>query len=254
MPDIYLCEIVDASLLQDNIFSITVESQELVKESVAGQFLHIKCGEARILRRPISICRVCDDLINIIFEVKGEGTRWLSERRRGEKLDILGPLGKGYTLPEGKLIIVGGGLGTPPMLFAAESAKSTVTAILGFRGAERVILVDDFNFVCDKVYITTDDGSVGIHGTVTNPLEVLLKTGEYSAVLACGQILMQKAVAEMCKQYNIDCQVSIEERMGCGVGACLVCACETLNEDGTSNMSRACIDGPVFNASTVVWG
>jgi len=174
---------------------------------------------------------------------------------------------------------VGGGVGTPPMLLAAESANkkaatvfdsegteiNDVIAILGFRSSDRIILTDEFKEVCDKVIITTDDGSAGIHGAVTKPLEELLKSGEYSAVMSCGQLLMQKAVAEMCAKYNVLCKVSLEERMGCAVGACLVCACATLNNsDATAHdssgtaveklqMSRVCIDGPVFNASDVIW-
>jgi len=151
------------------------------------------------------------------------------------------------------------------MLFVAQSAKSSVTAVLGFREAKRVILTDEFKKVCDEVYITTDDGSVGIHGFVTEPLEELLKTRKYSAVMTCGQIIMQKAVAELCDKYNIPLQVSLEERMGCGVGACLVCACairsdKNIDVDKTAGvtsdgveMKRACIDGPVFNAKDVVW-
>lgn len=253
MPDVFLCEILSVRLLTDTVFSMTIKSREISCEAVAGQFLHIKCGEARILRRPISICGVNDDEINFVFEVKGAGTKWLSERNRGQKIDILGPLGNGFKIPEGKSIVVGGGVGTPPMLFVAQTAKNEVTAILGFRSADRVILVDEFNKVCKNVYITTDDGSIGIHGAVTKPLEELLKTGEYTTVISCGQLLMQKAVAGLCKKYNVQSLVSLEERMGCGVGACLVCACETVREDGTTEMSRACIDGPVFDAENVVW-
>ena len=252
MPDIYLCEIVENTLLTDAVFSITVISKELAGASRAGQFLHIKCGEARILRRPISICCVKDDKIRFIFDAKGEGTRWLSGCQIGEKLDILGPLGNNFTIPEDKFIVVGGGMGTPPMLYAAEASGNKATAILGFRCASRVILTEEFKKACNDVYITTDDGSVGIHGAVTQPLEELLKSGEYSAVMSCGQMLMQKSVAELCAFYSIPCQVSVEERMGCGIGACLVCACAVIGENG-KEMRRACIDGPVYFSDKVVW-
>jgi dihydroorotate dehydrogenase electron transfer subunit len=252
MPDIYSCEIIEKKVLTDAVFSITVSCDELAKQSTAGQFLHIKCGEARILRRPISICSIKGDGIRFVFEVKGEGTRWLSEQSVGEKLNILGPLGKGFDIPNGKIIVVGGGVGTPPMLLVAESvSKNNVTAILGFRSADRIILTEEFKEACDKVIITTDDGSMGIHGAVTKPLEELLKTDEYIAVMSCGQLLMQKAVADICTKHNVPCQVSLEERMGCGVGACLVCACATIFED--TQMSRVCIDGPVFSSSNIVW-
>ena len=252
MPDIFFCEITDNSLLTDNVYSITVSGNKLANESKPGQFMHIKCGHSRILRRPISICDIESDKITFVFEVKGEGTKWLAGRKTNQKLDILGPLGNGFTFNEEKLLIVGGGLGTPPMLFAAKAAKQKPTAILGFRDKSRVILTDEFKAVCDEVFVTTDDGSAGIHGAVTKHLEKLLKTGEYCAVMSCGQLLMQKAVADMCAAYNIPCQVSLEERMGCGVGACLVCACAVNGENG-KEMSRACVDGPVYDSHKVVW-
>jgi len=253
MADVFFCKIIDNSLLTEAVYSITVACKELANGSSPGQFLHIKCGEARLLRRPISICSIKDDKVNFVFEVKGEGTRWLANQTPGSVLDILGPLGNGFTMPEENLIVVGGGVGTPPMLYTAASAKNKVIAILGFRSADRVILVDEFKAICDKVIITTDDGSVGIHGAVTLPLEELLKTGDYGAVMSCGQLLMQKAVSELCEKYEIQCKVSLEERMGCGVGACLVCACITHDVNGNTNMSRACIDGPVFDAKAVAW-
>jgi len=253
MADIFFCEIIENKELTDAVYSITVKNRNLALSSGPGQFLHIKCGEARLLRRPISICNVRKDTVNFVFEVKGEGTKWLSRRTNGQSLNILGPLGNGYNLPDGKLIVVGGGVGTPPMLFAAGSAKQKATAILGFRSADRIILVDEFKSVCSKVYVTTDDGSEGIHGAVTKPLEELLKSGQYQTVISCGQHLMQKAVADLCELYGVPCQVSLEERMGCGIGACLVCACAVKNNDDSIKMNRVCLDGPVFNANEVVW-
>jgi len=256
MPDIYFCDVVESERLTDYAYAISVQcGGSFFEEARAGQFLMVKCGEERLLRRPFGICNVSGSDIKsyrFVFEVKGEGTKWLSNCSVGDVLDVLAPLGNGFTFPEGDIIIVGGGLGTPPMLFAAKSAKAGVTAVLGFRDAGRVMLVDEYKEICDRVYVTTDDGSVGIHGTVTVPLEDLLKSGSYSAVLTCGQIPMMRAVALMCEKYSVPCQVSMEERMGCGVGACLVCACAT-KKDGTDFMSRVCKDGPVFDATEVVW-
>ena len=252
MPDVFFCEITDNLLIADSVYSITVACREPASLSAPGQFFHIKCGEARLLRRPVSICRVNGDKLNFVFEVKGEGTRWLADRRSGQRLNILGPLGNGYIMPKDRLIVVGGGVGTPPLLFAAQSADNTVAAVLGFRSADRVILVDEFKAACSEVIVTTDDGSAGIHGAVTKPLEELLKKGRYKAVISCGQLLMQKAVAELCMKYDIPCHVSLEERMGCGVGACLVCACAVIGDNG-KEMSRACVDGPVYESKVVDW-
>ena len=252
MTGVYECRVVAAGKLNSAICAMTIANGALAAEARAGQFLHVKCGEAQLLRRPISICRVSGDSLELVFEIKGKGTQWLSKRIPGMRLDVIGPLGNGFVLPEGRIIIVGGGIGTPPLLFAAGSARGGATAVLGFRSKDRIILEDEFAAVCDGVYITTDDGSFGIAGPVTVPLVKLLEHGKHGAVLACGPRAMLSAVAKLCSLYGIPCQVSLEERMGCGVGACLVCACETVSENG-EQMRRVCKDGPVFDAKEIVW-
>ena len=244
MSDVYICKILENTPIAEEIYSLLFECKNVAAQSNAGQFVHIKCGKERLLRRPISISSVKNDSVRIVYEVKGEGTKWLSKQKAGDVLDILGPLGNGFKIPEGDIIIVGGGIGTPPMLYAAESTTRCahrVTAILGFRDKNKVILQKEFEAVCDEVIITTDDGSEGIHGFVTKPLEELLIKGGFKVVLSCGPQIMQNSIMQLCKKYNIPCQVSLEERMACGVGACLVCACEEYD------MKRVCVDGPVFD-------
>ena len=250
MPERYFCQIIAHERIADDIFAVMTEWRESAGTR-PGQFIHIKCGEL-LLRRPISICSVRDDTLKFIFEVKGEGTRRLSEHRPGDVLDILGPLGNGFTLPQGETIVIGGGIGVPPMLYVAESLESSVTAVLGFRDKSRVILKSEFESVCDEVFVTTDDGSIGARGPVTGSLERLLRDKTGATVLACGPRAMLRSVAQVCEKYGVSCQVSLEERMGCGVGACLVCACAT-RIDGEDYMARVCKDGPVFNAREVVW-
>ena len=252
MSGVYECEIIKNEKLTDSICSILISAPQIAQKAAAGQFINIKCGEERLLRRPISISRVINDELLIVFEVKGEGTKWLSQRKPNESLDILGPLGKGFSVPEGKVILVGGGIGAPPLLFAADASNAAFTAILGFRDAGKIILKSEFEASCENVYITTDDGSIGIHGTVTKPLEELLSREKYAAVISCGPKPMLKAVAELSARFAVSCQVSLEERMGCGVGACVVCACATIVK-GKDAMSRVCKDGPVFDAAEVVW-
>jgi len=260
MPDLYECMITENKKLNEMTFAMSVKNTCLAEEARAGQFLHIKCGAERLLRRPVSICDIHGDTIDIVFEVKGEGTKWLSERRVGYELDILGPLGKGFSLPDGDMIVIGGGIGVPPLLYAARcSARrhaGRVTAVLVFRVINKIILKKEFENVSGEVYITTDDGSCGIKGSVTLPLKMLLETlseeRDQVSVLSCGPAVMLKAVAELCAEFAVPCQVSMEERMGCGVGACLVCACATTS-GGADHMSRVCIDGPVFDAAEVVW-
>ena len=252
MPDIYDCTIVHSERLADFIYSITVSSPDIANAARAGQFVNIKCGDGSLLRRPVSICSIDDDELRFVFEVKGEGTRWLSCRAPGQSIDVFGPLGNGFNIPGGNIIVVGGGIGSPPMLFAAESSEGVVTAVLGFRDSRRIILKTEFESVCNQVIITTDDGSFGTYGTVAAPLQELLEGGGFDTVLACGPRVMLTAVAGICRQRGVPCQVSLEERMGCGVGACVVCACLTVM-DGAEGVSRVCRDGPVFNAEEIRW-
>lgn len=251
MPGQHILTVLENRRLNDAIFSLTLAGEELSKETLAGQFVHIKCHESSILRRPISVSLAENGIVTITAEIKGDGTRWLSQRRPGDQLDVLGPLGRGFCISPENIIAVGGGIGAAPMLLAAR-AVNVKTAILGFRNSSAVILADEFRASCKEVYINTDDGSVGEPGTVLLPLTRLLQKGGYGAVLACGPRPMLKAVAALTKEYNVPCQVSLEERMGCGVGACLVCSCE-IEQRGRREMHRVCKDGPVFNATEVVW-
>ncbi|MDR0905726.1 MAG: dihydroorotate dehydrogenase electron transfer subunit [Oscillospiraceae bacterium] len=254
MPTQAIYTISDMRNLAEDVISMTFIAPEIARSAAAGQFIHIKCGHSRPLRRPISISDVSGDKLTVIFEVRGAGTRWLASRDIGRKVDILGPLGHGFgDTFSGGIIVVGGGIGAAPMLFAAKAAKRkahSVTAVLGFRSQANVILTDEFDAVCDGLVTTTDDGTAGLRGNVSAPLEELLNTKKYGAVLACGPKPMLRAVAEMCAIHKIHCEISLEERMGCGVGACLVCACLMHNGE---RMSRVCKDGPVFDAKEVVW-
>jgi len=252
MPGVFSSVIVHNERLAEAVYSISILCPDIADTARAGQFLNIKCGAERLLRRPISICCIDGGKVKFVFEVKGAGTDWLAKRAAGQILDVMGPLGNGFSVPDDSFVVVGGGMGVPPLLYAAMSAKRGLDAVLGFRSADRVILYNDFMSVCGKVIVSTDDGSRGIMGTVVQPLAELLKGGGYGCVLACGPRVMLSAVAGICKQFGIPCQVSLEERMGCGVGACLVCACAT-TEGGAAKMSRVCKDGPVFDAREVVW-
>ena len=252
MADVFIGEVAGVEKLTETVYAHCILCPGAADISRAGQFVSFKCGEDMLLRRPVSICCKKGNELKFVFEVKGKGTKWLSGCKPGQSLDIFGPLGNGFNIPDGRIIVVGGGVGAPPLLYAAESAAGAVTAILGFRDAERVILQKEFESACENVFVTTDDGSCGVHGTVTEPLSRLLESGGYAAVLACGPRVMLSAVANLCKQHGVPCQVSLEERMACGVGACVVCACLTI-QDGVQGMRRVCKDGPVFNAEEVVW-
>ena len=220
-----------------------------------GQFVHINCGQSRLLRRPISVCScqedTPEDTLSIAFEVRGEGTAWLAGRPVGHSVDVLGLLGNGFDInPEGRYLLVGGGIGVPPMRGCAQYTGGRSTAVLGFRSKEKAALLDIFEGDCAKILVATDDGSLGRHGFVDELVRrELARDRAYDGVLACGPKPMLRSVAKAAAESGVPCQVSMEERMGCGVGACLVCACDMA--DGTRK--HVCKDGPVFDSKEVDW-
>ena len=248
--DAQLFELVEKKELAKGIFDFRIKNAELSKITKPGQFVHIAVP-GKTLRRPISVCDVSDDCIRIVFRLKGEGTEILSQAKVGDMLDVIAPLGNGFNIEKGRTYaFIGGGIGTPPMLYSAKQADKSY-AILGFANKDAVILCDDFKSAGCETIVTTDDGSYGIHGFVTDALkEIIDKVDE---VCACGPTPMLKAVAALCRENGKPCQVSLEERMGCGIGACLVCACKTKNGSGEEEYTHVCRKGPVFNAEEVVW-
>ena len=257
MPVQQRCTVVGMSALNGNTYWMTLEVGNMVEELGlhAGQFLHVACGEANLLRRPISVALVQagapHDTAALIFEVKGEGTRWLAQRQVGDTVDVLGPLGNGFAVEKGgRYLLVGGGIGTPPLLGYAEFLPKSAVAVLGFRSADRVILADRFGECCKEVFLCTDDGSAGRRGFVDAQLrDILEKERNFTAVLACGPKPMLRNVAKVAAAFGVPCQVSLEERMACGVGACLGCAVQ--RADGS--IKHVCKDGPVFDAEEVDW-
>lgn len=245
--------VAQCSRLADGLYQLVIHAPEIASCAKCGQFVHILCGEGNFLRRPISICDVDAPHLRIVFQVKGEGTKWLSERKAADKLDLLGPRGRGFDLAKlgAKPVFIGGGIGVPPMLYAtkcAQNAGAKPSAILGFRSQSAVILEEDF--ACPAT-VCTDDGSYGVHGFVSDVLKQ--QAAGFTGVAACGPKPMLKAIAAIAKQAGLPCQVSMEERMGCGIGACLVCACALNAENGETRYGHVCKDGPVFDAEEVQW-
>ena len=250
MPIQKLCKILSADRLNAHTVSLWLDAGEMSEQSAAGQFVNIKCGEGLLLRRPISICRAEGRKLNLVFEVRGEGTAWLAQRRVGEVLDVLGPLGHGFQYPTGKVLVVGGGIGVPPMLNTALKAPAGAVACLGFRSADKAMLVKEFEDACEQVYLSSDDGSLGVHDYVAGIVDTALSAHpEVETVLACGPKIMLKTVYAAAQAHGVACQVSMEERMGCGIGACLVCACK----NSRGEYAHVCKDGPVFDAEEVSW-
>ena len=209
-----------------------------------GQFVNIQL-QGMFLRRPISVCDVCGDVLTIIYKVVGKGTEAMSRMRSGE-LDVLTGLGNGYdlTLCGEKPVLLGGGVGVPPMYLLAKRliAQGNVpTVILGFNKAEEIFYEEEFKALGCPVFVTTVDGSYGIKGFVTDAL----KDVEYTHFCTCGPEPMLKAVYKASKTSG---QMSFEERMGCGFGACMGCSCKTL-----TGYKRICKDGPVMRKEEIAW-
>ena len=250
MPIERICTVAEAVKLNEHAYSFTLEVGDM-SPAGPGEFVHIKCGDSLLLRRPISICSWQEGLLRMVFEVRGEGTDWLVHRKAGDQLSVLGTLGKGFRMGrQDKCLLVGGGIGVPPMLGCANWTGGKSTAILGFRSADRAMLQEEFAAACANVKVATDDGSLGYHGYVDALVrETLEKEKDFTVVAACGPKPMLRNVARVAAEFGVPCQVSLEERMACGVGACLGCAVQMV--DGT--MKHVCKDGPVFDAREVDW-
>ena len=212
----------------------------------AGQFINIEL-ESLYLRRPISVCDFDDKTVTIIYKVVGKGTEIMKELKEGTILDVLTGLGNGFDLDcEGdRPLVIGGGVGTPPMYrlckdLIAKGKKPTV--ILGFASKEDVFFEEEFKKLGVDVYISTNDGSVGTKGFVT---DVMKELNDYTYFYACGPMVMLKAI---CGATEKPGQVSLEERMGCGFGACMGCTIKT--PDG---YRRVCKEGPVFRKESLIW-
>jgi dihydroorotate dehydrogenase electron transfer subunit len=234
---------------------LTLRAPDVARRTIPGQFAMIEAG--RLLRRPFSIFRATTDEISVAFDVIGEGTRWLAERALGDDVAIAGPLGTGFSLnAEGPTVAVGGGYGAAALFLLAERLRPgghPVHAVLGAARGSRVFGHDDARRVFDSVAITTDDGSLGTKGLVTDVLaDVVARTGA-RRVVACGPMPMLEAASVRCRELSLPCEVAVEEFMACGVGICWTCVIPIGDGDDVRYL-RSCTEGPVFAGEAVAWG
>ncbi len=251
--------------IAETIYDLQLQLPETSRWEVRpGQFVGLYPGSAaRLLMRPISICTaIKPDRLRLVFRAGGPGTKELAGLRPGETVDVLGPLGNGYDvemLAGGRVLLLGGGIGIPPMLGLARSltaADAEVTAVLGYRNGE-LFLKDDFERAAAHVLIACEDGSTGVRGNVLDALRVAQEETAHEvpadAICACGPLPMLRAVRRYAAERKLPCFISLEERMACGVGACLGCVVRTRAVDGHSHVrnARICTEGPVFAAEDV---
>ena len=238
-----LYTIVENSLIAPKTFKLVLAGSAVVE----GEFVNIAIP-GYYLRRPLSVCDLEDGKLTIVYKVVGEGTKVLSGMAVGAELEVLTGLGKGFETKEcrEKALLVGGGLGVPPLLLLAKKLKKDgkkVCAVLGFNKAEEIILEKEFRGVCDEVLISTVDGSVGVKGFVTDAIKAAEPAFDY--FYTCGPMVMMKVVSAALEGPG---EASLEERMGCGAGFCYGCSIQTKN-----GPRRVCKDGPVFKKEKLIW-
>ena len=208
-------EILSNEEVAEKIYRLNVDAPELAESARAGQFVQVKISDEFTLRRPLGIASTLGGRVKIFYRVVGHGTETLSTKRAGERLNILGALGNGFTPREGKVLLVGGGMGLAPLLCAAEKFSADVL-MRGRNQGEVLFWQDEFRPHVDKIFITTDDGSYARKGFAVDLLPEILAAENYSAVLTCGPEIMMRGIAKLAFEKNLPCEVSFEKRMACG--------------------------------------
>ena len=248
--------VVSQEQLADGIFSMWIQT-EAAKTARPGQFISMyKNDGSKLLPRPISICEIDTETskLRVVYRVTAEktGTEQFSKMKAGDTLPIIGPLGNGFPLEAGKgkrAFLIGGGIGVPPILELAKQLDCEKQIIMGYRDAD-TFLKEQFE-ENGTVYISTEDGSVGTKGNV---MDAIRENGlEADIIYACGPTPMLRAIKQYAEEQGIECYISLEERMACGIGACLACVCQSKEKDHHSNVNnkRICKDGPVFLSTEV---
>jgi len=245
-------EVKDIKRLKKDLFLLSFDSSWLAKTASPGQFLQLKINSV-ILRRPFSIHKVQKGTVYILFKVKGRGTKALSKIKKGARLDIIGPLGSGfkYDTQCERRILLAGGIGVAPLMFLAQKLTGANNLVLlGAKNKNEILCEQEFKKLGFAVKVATDDGSRGYRGTVANLLRHILRTTnneQRTTIYACGPKEMFFEINKVLKKYpSVDCQVSFEQFMGCGLGICCACAIETKN-----GYKKVCKDGPVFNLKDI---
>ena len=254
-------KIVENKKITPYFYKIRVASDYFAKETKPGQFFEVRCSDTNepLLRRPLGGHRILKDGVEMLYEVVGKGTQFLSKRKKGENLDVIGPLGNGFTLLRNP-ILVAGGVGVAPLVALAEDLtkrNNKATVIIGAKKKSHILCEEELKSLGCEVRVATEDGSKGRKGLATDLLKILLLNTKLPAIYACGPTGMLKAVAKIAEAKKIPCQVSLEERMACGVGVCLGCPIKVKTKPKTQNpkpeYKMVCKDGPVFNAEDILW-
>ncbi|MCI9592679.1 MAG: dihydroorotate dehydrogenase electron transfer subunit [Lachnospiraceae bacterium] len=250
-------EVLCQEKLAEGIYSLWLNAGKMAAEAVPGQFISIYSSDAsRLLPRPISLCEIDSEggRLRVVYRVAGAGTEEFSQLKQGDFVDILGPLGNGFPLKEAegkRVLLIGGGIGIPPMLETAKAlrGKAELTSVLGYRDSQ--LFLQTAFAACGAAEVATEDGSAGTKGNVLDAVREKGLTGDL--IFACGPKPMLRALKAYAAETDIKCYLSLEERMACGIGACLACVCQSKDVDEHSHVhnKRICKEGPVFCAEEV---
>ncbi|MDF2654653.1 MAG: dihydroorotate dehydrogenase electron transfer subunit [Bacillota bacterium] len=291
-PRILESKILGNDCIAREIYRLTLKYDNAEVKIKPGQFVNLYLNDkSMILPRPVSVCEAGNDRLTLVYRVVGKGTEALSGYAPGEMIRVSTPLGNGYDISDvvstvkgasKKIVLAAGGLGVPPMIELAKTLrneiegradnsatpdtsaasntgataslpdtdkKPEIVAVVGFQ--DEVFLKEELERFCHRVLVATDSGISGFHGNVVELMKTFEQPGDY--YLACGPKLMLKAVSEYCLEKNLPIQVSLEERMGCGYGACVGCTCKIKEDHESVKLKKVCKDGPVFRGNEVVW-
>lgn len=244
-------EVLCNEAIAAGIYSMWLHTDEVAGLAVPGQFVSLYCADgSRLLPRPISLCEIDREgqRIRLVYRVVGKGTKEFSGMAAGEQIEIAGPFGNGFPKKTGTSFLIGGGIGIPPMLELVKQLEGENQIVLGFRDEQ--FLLEEFK-AYGSVFIATEDGSAGTKGNV---LDAILAHGlKADRIYACGPLPMLRALKAYAAENGMECYVSLEERMACGIGACLGCVCKSKEKDKHTNVKnkRICKEGPVFEAGEV---
>jgi dihydroorotate dehydrogenase electron transfer subunit len=261
-------KVISNQKIRGNYFEITLDAPGIALKAKPGQFVMLRPSSKTyqpLLRRPLSIHSVKKDKIKILYEVLGQGTQILSEKKPAEFLDLIGPLGNGFNLTPNSYnltsILVAGGIGVAPLVFLAQKLKGHKTLVLiGAKTKTHILCEKEFKELGCSVKIATEDGSRGFHGRVTDLLEKHLTPNTYNPtpiIYACGPEAMFKAICNITSKSRIKAFGSFQAHMACGIGACMGCAIKTKDENITDTSfiyKSVCKDGPVFTLNQIIWG
>lgn len=262
-----IAPVIEHIELTPHVRRLVLDAPELARSSHPGQFVHVLCSDSNdpLLRRPFSIhdADSASGHVSLLYEIRGRGTELLAEKRPGDKLDLLGPLGEGFELPKSAYtpqLLIAGGIAVAPLYFLARRITESigperVTVVIGAKSECMLTCLKEYSRLTPDVRIATDDGTAGYHGFVTGPLQECIESMDKAnppLVYACGPMPMLKAVSKITGAHGLKCQISTEAKMACGVGACMSCVIKVRSGDSFEYV-RCCKEGPVFDADEVIW-